>query len=164
MLFFFHNQIAIVYISWNVCSCGRAKNILHFWTPTFSKKKRRMVDALKLPLEERKKRFAIVKNKHKDSCLVIVQQLPGSTLPPLKDKKFIVHKDISQGEFMAKLRTRMTLSPSHAFFLFVDIGKTPNGKMLELCPMTKLMSEICQQYVSEDGALYMWARQEEVFG
>jgi len=59
---------------------------------------------------------------------VIVERLPGSTVPSIDKRKFLVPSDISVAQFMWIIRKRIQLSPAKALFLFV-------GKLL---PQTRL--------------------------
>ena len=119
-----------------------------------------------LPKSPRKRKAAFdkMKLKYPDHCLIVVQKAAGCTLPALKQQKYAVNKNNTMGSFMSLLRQQLSLSSIHALFLFVDTGKTPNGKSLSLCPMTHMLSQICKEYENQDGALYIWYQEEATFG
>ena len=63
---------------------------------------------------------------------VIVERLPGSTVPSIDKRKFLVPSDISVAQFMWIIRKRIQLAPAKALFLFV-------GKLL---PQTRYVIHI----------------------
>jgi len=77
----------------------------------------------------------------------------------LDHKKFLVNRDTTIGQFIYKLRQRMTLKQEEALFMHV---KGKNGE--EAISISQLMSQVHHEYKNEQGILVFVLRSEEVFG
>lgn len=107
-------------------------------------------------LEERKERFEKIHSKYPDRIPVILEQSKHSDLPPLKECKFLLPKDLTIAKLSHMLRRRIDLSAEKAVFIFV------NGT---LYGMETLMSVIYeQQKDKDDGHLYVLYSSESTFG
>lgn len=78
-----------------------------------------------------------------------------SKLPDIDKKKYLVHNELSIGQFIYVIRKRMNLRPEEAIFLFI------NNKIIST---TSTIQEIYYQEKDEDGFLYIEYAKENVFG
>ena len=87
---------------------------------------------------------------------VICEKNPkDKDLPSSKRKKYLISKDITCGQFMSIMRSRVNLGPEKAMFLFIDNiipGPTSN------------LSELFIRYKDPDGFLYIVYTGENAFG
>jgi GABA(A) receptor-associated protein len=107
-------------------------------------------------LEVRKAEAAKVFEKYPGRIPIIVERAANAKTIPLIDKnKFLVPADLTLSQFIFVIRTRLTLPPEQALFLFV--GNT-------LSTTSTLMKELYSTYREEDGFLYVKYCGENTFG
>jgi len=112
----------------------------------------------------RKTHFARVANVYPDKILAIARKMSDAKLPQLDSYKFIVPGDLTVGQFIYKLRQRLTLKDMEALFVYVDTGSEPTCNKLELCLQSELMSQLYARAKQPDGGLYFVYREEDTFG
>jgi len=93
---------------------------------------------------------------HPSQVPVILTRTPGSLIPELRKKKYLVTKDITISQFIYFLRKLVKLRPSEAIFIFT-IDKTL------LSGQTK-METIYERHKGDDSVLYITYSAENVFG
>ncbi|CAD5172343.1 autophagy-related protein 8i [Musa acuminata AAA Group] len=93
--------------------------------------------------------------KYPDRVPVIVERFSRSDLPDMEKRKYLVPKDMSVGQFIHILSSRLHLTPGKALFVFVK----------NTLPQTaSLMDSVYGSYKDEDGFLYMCYSSEKTFG
>ncbi|CAI8610843.1 unnamed protein product [Vicia faba] len=106
-------------------------------------------------LDERRKESQSILVKYPDRVPVIIEKYSRTDLPELDKKKYLVPRDMSVGQFIHILSSRLSLMPGKALFIFVK----------NTLPQTaSLMNSIYQTYKDEDGFLYMCYSSEKTFG
>ena len=96
-----------------------------------------------------------IKESHPDRIPIIVEPSLNSTLPALDKKKYLVPKEVSVGQFIFVIRSRINLKPEEAIFLFVNNV---------LPPTAQNMGEIYMEHQDPDGFLYVTYTGENTFG
>lgn len=91
------------------------------------------------------------------SCLnyVIVERYEKCELPEMEKKKYLIPRDMSVGQFIHVLSTRLHLAPGKALFVFVKNTLPQTGS---------LMDTVYESYKDDDGFLYMCYSSEKTFG
>lgn len=92
-------------------------------------------------------RIPIIVQKHKVS--------DASDLPQLEKSKFLVPENITYGQFLYIIRTRIKLPPEQALFLFIN-NKLPSA--------SADMRVIYEENKDEDNFLYCYYSSESTFG
>lgn len=105
--------------------------------------------------EERKTEAQKVCEKYPDRSPVIVERVSRTDLPELDNKKFLVPRDLTVGQFIHILSDRLHLKPGRALFVF--IGDT-------LPQTASLIGTVFEKYKDEDGFLYVRYSSEKTFG
>ncbi|XP_019463346.1 PREDICTED: autophagy-related protein 8i-like [Lupinus angustifolius] len=106
-------------------------------------------------LDERFKESQNIIVKYPDRIPVIIERYSRTDLPDLDKKKYLVPRDMSVGQFIHILSSRLALPPGKALFIFVK----------NTLPQTaSLMNSIYQSYKDDDGFLYMSYSSEKTFG
>lgn len=105
--------------------------------------------------EKRKTESERIRVKYPDRIPIVIQKANDSKLPDIDKSKYLVPQDLSAGQFIYVIRKRIKLTPEQAVFVFV-------GNML--LPTNELMSQVYAKHRDEDGYLYMFYKEEEVFG
>ncbi|XP_004508094.1 autophagy-related protein 8i [Cicer arietinum] len=106
-------------------------------------------------LDERRKDSQSIITKYPDRIPVIIEKYSKTDLAELDKKKFLVPRDMSVGQFIHILSSRLHLAPGKAMFIFVK----------NTLPQTaSLMNSVYQTYKDEDGFLYMCYSSEKTFG
>lgn len=72
-----------------------------------------------------------------------------------KNRKYLVPKDVTVGQFVYILRRRFKLPPEQAMFIFVNNVMPPTSA---------LIVSLYEQHADEDGFLYVTYSGESVFG
>ena len=75
--------------------------------------------------------------------------------PNIDKRKYLVPKDLTMGQFLYVIRTRLKLSSEKALFLFINST---------IPPTTTLMNKIYEKHKSDDYYLYINYTQENTFG
>ena len=110
----------------------------------------------KFNLEERKAESVRILEKYPERIPVIVERSHNCTNVQAIDRnKYLVPIDITMGQFMHVIRSRIKLDASQAIYLFINNG---------LPPSSELISKIYQDNKSEDGFLYITYAGESTFG
>ncbi|KAJ4727892.1 Autophagy-related protein [Melia azedarach] len=93
--------------------------------------------------------------KYPDRVPVIAERYSKTDLPDMEKKKFLVPRDMSVGQFIHILSSRLHLTPGKALFIFVK----------NTLPQTAtLMDSVYESFKDEDGFLYMCYSSEKTFG
>nr|DBA17251.1 TPA: hypothetical protein GDO54_002727 [Pyxicephalus adspersus] len=77
-------------------------------------------------------------------------------LPQLQKIKFLVSPEITMGQFVNMIRSRLSLLPSHSLCVMVDER--------QLASLSMTMLEVYTAHRDQDGFLYMTYMSHEVFG
>ncbi|XP_030551814.1 autophagy-related protein 8i-like [Rhodamnia argentea] len=93
--------------------------------------------------------------KYPNRVPVIVERYSRSKLPDMEKRKFLVPRDMSVGQFIHILSSRLRVAPGKALFIFVK----------NTLPQTaSLMDSVYESFKDEDGFLYMCYSSEKTFG
>ncbi|KAK4265977.1 hypothetical protein QN277_026956 [Acacia crassicarpa] len=105
--------------------------------------------------EERLKESQSIAAKYPDRVPVIIEKYSNTDLPELDKKKYLVPRDMSIGQFIHILSSRLRLPSGKALFIFVKntLPQTAN-----------LMDAVYEAYKDDDGFLYMCYSSEKTFG
>lgn len=113
-----------------------------------------MTDFLLLPLSERLKEFKRIVSKHPEMIPIIMFSTDKST-PQIPKQKFLAKKDMTAGQLILYLKSKIQLKPSEALYIFID-DKLVNG--------SQLLIEMYSKYPAKDGFLYVKYACENTFG
>ncbi|KAL7676463.1 hypothetical protein ACOME3_002715 [Neoechinorhynchus agilis] len=86
---------------------------------------------------------------------IVVQRVPGSTIPELDKHKFLVPHDVSVTQFIWVIRRRINVGGEQAIFLFV-------GNIIPQSSST--IGQLYNDHKDEDGFLYIAYSGENSFG
>ena len=96
-----------------------------------------------------------IRQKYPDRIPVICERAPGSDIPAIDKKKYLVPCDLTVGQFVYVIRKRIKLAPQKAIFIFIG----------DILPSTAaILSKIYEDYKDEDGFLYVTYSGENSFG
>ena len=109
----------------------------------------------KLSLEERKAECLKIQAKYPDRIPTIMTRGRGADFPQLESSKFLIPKDLSVGQFIYVLRTKIQLRPEQSVFVFVNGILPQNSQMISI---------VYEKNVAEDGFLYLTITSENTFG
>lgn len=110
----------------------------------------------KVPFEKRREETMRIMGKYPGRLPVLVQRHRLSkTAPEMKNKKFLVPKDLNVGHLCYIIRRRMKLNSSEALFLSIN-GKFP--------VVSKVISELYEEEKEKDLFLYVYYQTENTFG
>ncbi|KAE8008359.1 hypothetical protein FH972_004880 [Carpinus fangiana] len=105
--------------------------------------------------EQRYEESRDILTKYPDRVPVIVERNSESDLPEMEKKKYLVPRDMSVGQFIHILSSRLHLDPGKALFVFVK----------NTLPQTAtFMDTVYGSFKDEDGFLYMCYSTEKTFG
>ncbi|XP_020100022.1 autophagy-related protein 8i-like [Ananas comosus] len=105
--------------------------------------------------EERLQESKDILAKYPDRVPVVVERFSRTDLPEMEKRKFLVPCDMTVGQFIHILRSRLHLPSGKALFIFIQ----------DTLPQTaSIMDSMYQQYKDEDGFLYMCYSSEKTFG
>lgn len=111
------------------------------------------------PLEKRKSDFAVVREKYPGTVTIYVDTDDKNSFE-LSKNKFIVPENMTAGQFMMSVRSKMKkLKPTESL-----TAMAVNKKVTVQVTMSKTMSSIFDEYKDEDGCLYMTIVGENTFG
>ncbi|KAJ6940748.1 autophagy-related protein 8i [Populus alba x Populus x berolinensis] len=86
---------------------------------------------------------------------VVAERYCKTDLPEMEKKKYLVPRDMSVGQFIHILSSRLRLTPGKALFVFVK----------DTLPQTAaLMDSVYESLKDEDGFIYMCYSSEKTFG
>eukprot|EP00262_Sarcandra_glabra_P010120 TRINITY_DN25024_c0_g1_i1.p1 TRINITY_DN25024_c0_g1~~TRINITY_DN25024_c0_g1_i1.p1 ORF type:complete len:119 (+),score=15.97 TRINITY_DN25024_c0_g1_i1:74-430(+) len=94
-------------------------------------------------------------SKYPDRVPVVVERFSKTDLPEMEKKKYLVPRDMSVGQFIHIISSRLHLSPGKALFVFVKNT---------LPQTTSVMDTVYESFKDEDGFLYMCYSSEKTFG
>ncbi|KAF8387698.1 hypothetical protein HHK36_026352 [Tetracentron sinense] len=89
------------------------------------------------------------------SSMVVAERYSRTDLPEMEKKKYLVPRDMSVGQFIHVLSSRLHLTPGKALFVFVNTT---------LPQTASLMDSVYESSKDEDGFLYMCYSSEKTFG
>ncbi|XP_038721859.1 autophagy-related protein 8i-like [Tripterygium wilfordii] len=105
--------------------------------------------------DERIKESKSIISKYPDRVPVIIERYSRTDLPEMEKTKFLVPRDMSVGQFIHILSSRLHLRPGKALFVFVK----------NTLPQTAShMDFIYETFKDDDGFLYMCYSSEKTFG
>ncbi|KAI1898671.1 hypothetical protein AGOR_G00074780 [Albula goreensis] len=108
-------------------------------------------------LATRKNEVFSIRSKFPNKLPVIVERYIRERHLPLLDKtKFLVPFELTMGQFLALLRSKIDLDPTQALYLLVSERS--------MSCMSASMGEVYSQYRDPDGFLYMTYASQDMFG
>ncbi|XP_026878527.1 microtubule-associated proteins 1A/1B light chain 3C [Electrophorus electricus] len=108
-------------------------------------------------LATRKDEVCTIRSKFPNKLPVIVERYVQEKQLPLLDKtKFLVPQELTMGQFLCLLRSKIALEATQALYLLIS-GKN-------MCSMTASMAEVYAQHRDADGFLYMSYASQDMFG
>ncbi|XP_023877825.1 autophagy-related protein 8i [Quercus suber] len=106
-------------------------------------------------IDERVEDSKNIISKYPERVPIIIERYSRTDLPEMEKKKFLVPRDMSVGQFIHILSSRLHLTPGKALFVFIK----------NTLPQTaSLMGSIYESYKDDDGFLYMCYSSEKTFG
>ncbi|XP_023328217.1 microtubule-associated proteins 1A/1B light chain 3A [Eurytemora carolleeae] len=103
------------------------------------------------------KYFPPCRTKFPRKIPVIVERYRKEKVLPEIDKvKFLVPEELTLSQLANILRMRLKLTPTQAFFLFIDNGHIP--------VLSAVLVQLHRKYKDEDGFLYITYASQESFG
>lgn len=98
-----------------------------------------------------------IREKYNNRIPVICQRSihAARNCPLIDKKKYLIPHDLSVGQFIYVIRSRLKLAQNTALFIFI------NGVMP---PISGLMSKLDSDYKNRDGFLYVYYNLENTFG
>jgi GABA(A) receptor-associated protein len=106
-------------------------------------------------MAERKTECKRVRDKYPDRLPVICERAFNANIAQVDKRKFLVPRDLTVGQFLYVIRSRMKLGVDEALFVFVN-GQLP--------PTGELMQQLYNDHHSDDGFLYFTYNGENTFG
>nr|XP_021336933.1 microtubule-associated proteins 1A/1B light chain 3C-like [Danio rerio] len=108
-------------------------------------------------LATRKDEVCTIRSKFPNKLPVIVERyLREKKLPLLDKSKFLVPNELTLGQFVSLLRSKIALEASQALYLLVS------GKNMSC--LSASMGEVYSQFRDPDGFLYMTYASQDMFG
>jgi GABA(A) receptor-associated protein len=104
--------------------------------------------------DQRKLEADRILSKYPDRIPIIVEPAPSCKIE-IDKKKYLVPRDLTVGHFLFVIRKRLKMPAEKALFVFVN-GAVPRG--------AQALSDLYEQYVSQDGFLKITFSEENVFG
>ncbi|KAK2953571.1 putative microtubule binding protein [Blattamonas nauphoetae] len=114
---------------------------------------------LEFPLDVRKSEATRLMQEYKNMVPIIAEKGTGSKIPEKGDRKFIVPRDLTIGQFVYALRKRIELTPTQLVYVLVD-GDIPKTETT----MGPLYDLYKQQHPDGDGFLYITFREKNLDG
>ncbi|KAJ0691617.1 putative autophagy protein Atg8 ubiquitin [Helianthus annuus] len=105
--------------------------------------------------EERCQESQDIIARYPDRLPVVVERYTKTDLPEMEKKKYLVARDMSIGQFIHILSSRLHLSPGKALFIFVQNTLPQTSSLIE---------SVYESFKDEDGFLYMCYSSEKTFG
>ncbi|XP_048885175.1 microtubule-associated proteins 1A/1B light chain 3C [Brienomyrus brachyistius] len=108
-------------------------------------------------LATRKDEVCSIRSKFPNKLPVIVERYVREKHLPLLDKtKFLVPFELTMGQFLSLLRSKVDLGPTQTLYLMVSDHS--------MSCMSASMGEIYTQYRDPDGFLYLTYASQDMFG
>jgi GABA(A) receptor-associated protein len=112
----------------------------------------------KYTLAERCSECKNIIKKYPDKIPIICEKnMRDNETPDIDKHKFLVSRDITIGQFMHVIRSRIQLPSSAALFLFV-------GDFYTILPNNTVVIDAYDRFKNSDGFLYLTYSKENVFG
>ena len=112
----------------------------------------------KYTLAERSRECKNISAKYPDKIPIICEKnIRDNETPDIDKHKFLVSRDITIGQFMQVIRSRIQLPSSAALFLFV-------GDFYTILPNNTVIIDAYDRFKNSDGFLYLTYSKENVFG
>ncbi|XP_010896662.1 microtubule-associated proteins 1A/1B light chain 3C isoform X1 [Esox lucius] len=125
--------------------------------PPFEKSMELMPFKQRKCLATRKHEVCSIRTKFPNKLPVIVERyLREKTLPLLDKTKFLVPFELTLGQFLCLLRSKIDLESTQALYLLVSEKS--------MSSMSCSMGEIYSQYRDPDGFLYITYASQDMFG
>ncbi|KAJ8405157.1 hypothetical protein AAFF_G00321480 [Aldrovandia affinis] len=125
--------------------------------PPFEKSQELKPFKLRKCLATRKHEVCSIRSKFPNKLPVIVERYIREKHLPLLDKtKFLVPFELTMGQFLALLRSKIDLDATQALYLLVSDRS--------MSCMAASMGEVYSQYRDPDGFLYMTYASQDMFG
>ncbi|KAK2867882.1 hypothetical protein FQN49_003371 [Arthroderma sp. PD_2] len=96
-----------------------------------------------------------IRSRYRDSIPIVCEKALGSHIPRLEKQKYLVPADLTIGNFLHVLRTRLKLPSDKAMFVFINE---------QIPPTAALMGALHTEQQDEDGFLYLTYAAENTFG
>jgi GABA(A) receptor-associated protein len=111
----------------------------------------------KVSFKERQLESDRIRTKHPLRIPVICQRIKASSkiCPHIDKTKYLIPLDLTIGQFIWVIRTRLKLNQSIGLYMFI------NGTMP---PVGNLIGHIYSTHKDEDGFLYIYYNTENTFG
>eukprot|EP01086_Lenisia_limosa_P011583 TRINITY_DN37793_c0_g1_i2.p1 TRINITY_DN37793_c0_g1~~TRINITY_DN37793_c0_g1_i2.p1 ORF type:complete len:115 (+),score=23.69 TRINITY_DN37793_c0_g1_i2:50-394(+) len=108
------------------------------------------------PFQKRVAESARIRERYPDRIPLVVEKAKKQTdIPDIDKKKYLIPADLTVGQFIFVIRSRINLSPDKAIFLYVNNT---------LPPTSKLIATLYEENKDEDGFLYVTYAGESIFG
>ncbi|CAB1337532.1 unnamed protein product [Coregonus sp. 'balchen'] len=125
--------------------------------PPFEKSMELMPFKQRKCLATRKHEVFSIRTKFPNKLPVIVERyLREKTLPLLNKTKFLVPFELTLGQFLCLLRSKIDLESTQALYLLVSERS--------MSCMSSSMGEVYSQYSDPDGFLYITYASQDMFG
>jgi GABA(A) receptor-associated protein len=111
----------------------------------------------KYSFEERQSEATRIRSRYTDRIPIICQKAKyaNRACPTIDKTKYLIPADLTIGQFIWVIRTRLQIPQHKALFMFID-GVIP--------PVSKLISRIDTDHRDKDGFVYMYYNMENTFG
>lgn len=106
--------------------------------------------------EKRKEESTRLKERFPDKIPIVLEKTESSLLPNIDKQKFLIQKDLTIGQFLHIIRSRIKLDASESIFLIIDYNVIP--------PTANTLGEIFEKHGDKDGFLYMSYSAQMIFG
>ncbi|KAM6953548.1 microtubule-associated protein 1 light chain 3 gamma [Aplochiton taeniatus] len=125
--------------------------------PPFEKSMDLMTFKQRKNLATRQDEVCSIRSKFPNKLPVIVERyIREKTLPLLDKTKFLVPFELSLGQFLCLLRSKIDLGPTQSLFLLVSEKS--------MSCMSSSMGEVYSRHRDTDGFLYITYASQEMFG
>lgn len=108
-----------------------------------------------LSFESRKLESEKIRKKYPSRIPIIVEKSERCSLNKIDKEKYLVPRDLTMNQFIFTIRKRIKLKEHESIFVMVDS---------RLCPSNARFSEIYEDYIDDDGFLYVVYTSENTFG
>ena len=106
--------------------------------------------------DKRKTESERLKEKHPDKVPIILEKGGDSSLPTFDKQKFLMQRNITVGQFLFIIRSKIKLDPTQSLFIFIDNSHIPTTSIT--------IGEVFDKYGDKDGFLYMSYSSQQTFG
>ena len=106
--------------------------------------------------DKRKDESSRLKEKHPDKIPIILEKAGDVSLPSIDKQKFLMQSNVTIGQFLYIIRSKIKLDASQSLFLFIDNSHIPTTSIS--------IGEVFEKYGDQDGFLYMTYSAQQTFG